>query len=80
MSIEADRATRALHQLAARLPTGQARTLAHAIEVIAQQQHALTRHFDIYRDQSGRLVDAEIRREHSANLLSEAMALMEIKT
>lgn len=80
MSTEAERAVLALCRLADKLPKGQARTVAHAVQVIEEQQRAITRHFDIYRDQSGRLVDAEIRREHGANLLSEALALLEIKT
>lgn len=80
MSAEAERAVLALAKLAMRLPKGQARTVAHAVQVIEQQQREITRHFDIYRDQSGRLVDAEIRREHGANLLAEALALLEVRT
>ena len=80
MSAEAERATRALHQLAAKLPRGQARTLAHAVQVIEQQQREITRQFDIYREQSSRLVCAEIRREVGADLLGEALALLEVKT
>lgn len=80
MSAEAERAITALARLAEKLPKGQARTLAHAVLVIEQQQCEITRSFDIYRKQSGRLVDSEIRREHSANLLGEALALLEIRT
>ena len=80
MSAQAERAALALHRLAAKLPRGQARTLAHAVQVIEQQQCEITRHFDIYREQSGRLVDAEIRRETGADLLGEALALLEVRT
>lgn len=80
MSAEAERAITALHRLAAKLPRGQARSVAHAVQVIEQQQREITRHFDIYREQSSRLVDAEIRREVGADLLGEALALLEIKT
>ena len=80
MSAEAERAVRSLHRLADKLPAAQARAVAHAVHVIEQQQREITRHFDIYRDQSGRLVDAEIRREHAANMFSEILALMEGKT
>lgn len=80
MSAEAERAVLALHRLAAKLPRGQARTLAHAVQVIEQQQREIARQFDIYREQSSRLVDAEIRREAGADLVSEALALLEVRT
>lgn len=77
MSAEADRAMNALAKLAMRLPRGQARTVLHAVQVIEQQQIDIARHLDVYRQQSHRLVDAEIRRAHGTELLREALALTE---